>query len=532
MPGQDADIIIVGAGSAGCVLARRLSADPDLDVLLIEAGEPTASRTTRIPALFTETWRSDLDWAYTTASQDEMHDRTLYWPRGKTLGGSSAINAMIHVRGHPADFDHWADAGNDGWAYEDVLPYFKRSETYAATAGDQSAHGTSGPLQVTAQRSPRELSETFLEAAAASGYPRNSDFNSGSQAGFGLFHVNQKRGRRHSVADAYLKPVLERPNLTTLTGANVHRVLFDDGQAVGVTYEHDGGMREAGATEEVILSAGTIDSATLLLRSGVGPADHLDAVDIPTQVNRPGVGRNLQDHLFVPLVYETTTTATLDGADSLWNLPLNLARFYLRGRGPLTSNGAEAGGFLRTDSSLPAPDLEVLFIPAFFMNHTADNPTSGHGFTVGPILLDPDSRGRIRLDEDEPYGRPVIDPQYLTESTDVDRLIDGVRRAREIAQATPFDPVRGQELWPGTEVRTDEELATSIRERGHSLYHPVGTCKMGTDELAVVDDRLRVRGVDGLRVVDASIMPRIVAGHTNAATVMIAERAAGWIMAS
>lgn len=532
MSNRSFDYVIVGAGSAGCVLANRLSVDGDNDVLVLESGRPDDKREIRIPASIGDLAKTDVDWEFYTAPQSELNDRELYWPRGKTLGGTSSINAMIYSRGHPTDYDHWADLGNDGWGWEDVFPYFKRSEHATANDVDSEYHGSDGPLRVADQRSPRDLSRTFVSAAMEAGYERNRDFNGARQEGFGLFHVTQKAGRRHSTADAYLKPILDRPNLTTETGAHVTRVVFDGDRAVGVEYDQDGRSREVEATMEVILCGGAVNSPQVLMLSGVGPADHLREHDITVEQDLPGVGRNLQDHFVTYVVYEATTTATLDDADSLTRLPMNLANYLLLDRGPLTSNIAEAGGFIRTTEGLPAPDIEIAFIPAYMMNHGFDNPKTGHGFSLGAIQLRPESRGRITLRSTDPREEPVIDPQYLTEQTDRESLLEGVQRARQIAQTAPLDEYRGPEVWPGEDVQSEEGLLEHIRTNGHSVYHPIGTCKMGDDRMAVVDDRLRVHGTEGLRVVDASVMPTIIGGHTNAPTIMIAEKAAELITES
>jgi len=518
------DYVIVGAGSAGCVLANRLSADGD-SVLLLEAGNPDEQREIGMPAAYSELFKSEVDWEYYTEPQPELNGRECYWPRGKTLGGSSSINAMIYARGQSADYDHWADLGNDGWGYEDVLEYFKRAEHNER--GPSEYHGTGGPRNVADQQAPNELTEAFIEAGAAAGLPHNDDFNAGNQSGVGLYQVTQKDGERHSAADAYLKPVLDRPNLTATTGAQVTEVRFDGREAVGVEYVQDGsGSPETvAANEDVILSAGAINSPQLLMLSGVGPAEHLAAHDISVVHDLPGVGQNLQDHLQVKINYACEKPVSLEGADSLWNI----LKYLLLNRGPLTSNVAEAGGFTSVTQGTERPEIQFHFGPSYSVNHGFDNP-DGHGFWLGALCLRPESRGRITLQSADPFDDPAVDPQYLTEQADVEVLLEGLKLIREILQAEPFDEYRGEEVSPGADVQSEAELIEHIRETAASLYHPVGTCKMGDDEMAVVDDRLRVHGVDGLRVVDASIMPSITSGNTDAPTTMIAERAADSIL--
>ena len=432
---------------------------------------------------------------------------------------------MIYARGQPADYDHWAELGNEGWAYEDVLDYFKRAEHNER--GSSEYHGTGGPRNVADLEYPNELSKAFIEAGQAVGLPENDDFNAGEQTGVGLYQVTQKDGQRHSGADAYLKPILDRSNLTAITGAQVTRVRFDGREAVGVEYINDGSGTPitVDAGEEVILSAGAINSPQLLMLSGIGPADHLAAHDISVVDELPGVGQNLQDHLQVKINYACEQPITLDDADSLWNV----LKYLLLKRGPLTSNVAEAGGFTSVSEGGDRPDIQFHFGPSYSVNHGFDNP-DGHGFWLGALLLRPESSGRITLGSADPFDDPLIDPQYLTEGEDIETLLDGLKLVREILEAEPFDDYRGEAVSLGADVQSDAQLIEHIRETAATLYHPVGTCKMGTDELAVVDDRLAVHGVDRLRVVDASIMPTITSGNTDAPTTMIAEKAADYIL--
>jgi choline dehydrogenase-like flavoprotein len=516
------DYIIVGAGSAGCVLANRLTEDPKVKVLLLEAGGPDARKEVHIPVAFSKLFKTPCDWAYYTEPEPQLGNRGLYWPRGKVLGGSSSINAMIYIRGHRYDYDHWRDLGNAGWGYQDVLPYFRKSE--AQENGASEFHGTAGPLHVTNLRFVNPLSEAFVAAAGQCGYPRNPDFNGAQQEGFGLYQVTQFQGKRCSAADAFLNPARRRPNLTVRTGVQVFDIIFEKRRAVALSIQQGQGSTQERAEREIILCAGAIGSPQLLMLAGIGPADHLRSLGIPVTLHLPGVGANLQDHVAVPLVYECTQPVSLANAESV----KSLARYMCFKDGMLTSNVAEAGGFTTTSSSAPAPDLQFHFGPGYYVNHGFAK-FKGHAFTLGPTMIRPYSRGRISLRSSNPLDAPVIQANYLSDSRDGEVLLKGLKLARELAAAQAFAKYRGREIHPGAEAASDDGLRSHIAQYGETLYHPVGTCKMGSDDQAVVDSELRVRGVEGLRIVDASIMPTVPGGNTNAATMMIAEKAADLI---
>ena len=520
------DYIIIGAGSAGCVIANRLSEDPNVSVLLLEAGGPDDKQEIHIPAAFSKLFKTAYDWAYETEPEPQMNNRKMYWPRGKMLGGSSSINAMMYVRGNRQDYNEWAELGAQGWSFPEVLPYFKKMENHEIGATDW--RGAGGPLNIAEQRSPNPLTTSFFGAAAEAGINKTDDFNGPHQEGVSYALLTQKGGKRFSTADAYLRPAMKRgPNLTVRTNVLAGRVLTEGTRAVGVEFQQNGKTEQERASREVILCGGAINSPQLLLLSGIGPAEHLKALGIDVVADLPGVGQNLQDHLASGVQYHCTQPITLANAEKMGNI-LN---FMLFKKGPLTSNVAEVAGFIKTKPDLPAPDLEILFAPAFFADHGFANPP-GHGYTIGLILLHPESRGTISLRSTNPADPPRIQPNYLSSENDLKLLIEGLKRCRQIGQASALAPYRGAEFLPGEEVKSDEELAEYLRSRAETIYHPVGTCKMGSDPLAVVDAQLRVVGVEGLRVADASVMPTVISGHTNAPSIMIGERASDFIKQS
>jgi choline dehydrogenase len=513
------DYVIVGAGSAGCVLAARLSADPGARVLLIEAGPSDDAPEIHIPAGMQALYKGPYDWDYTTTPQENAHGRGVYWPRGRTLGGSSSINAMIYIRGHRHDYDTWRDEyGCKGWGYADVLPYFLRAEDQQR--GESDYHGVDGPLRVEDLRFKHPLTRAWVESARAFGLPANDDFNGAEQDGVGHYQVTQRRGRRCSTADAYLRPALDRPNLTLATDALATKVLVENGRATGVRYVTSGREEDAVAQREVILCGGAVNSPQLLMLSGLGPADHLRSLGIDVVADLPSVGTGLQDHPIVPVMWHTPKTK------ALWE-GVNLRNFLLwqsLGRGPYASNVAEAGGFVRTSPGLPAPDLQYHILPTPYvrqgLTEAAERMISVFATTVAV-----ESRGTITLRSADPRWKPLIDPAYLRESADLRVLLAGVQQAREIAANRPFARISGGEAAPGEAA----DVTDWIRHEVVTLYHPTSTCAMGGTDDSVCDPELRVRGVDGLRVVDASVMPAVPRGNTNAPVIAIAERAADLI---
>ncbi|MXM66214.1 FAD-dependent oxidoreductase [Streptomyces sp. HUCO-GS316] len=509
------DYIIVGAGSAGCVLAARLSEDPDVRVLLVEAGPADDAQEIHVPAAFSKLFRTKYDWDYLSEPEPGLGGRRRYLPRGRMLGGSSSMNAMIYIRGNRRDYDSWAAAGAKGWGWNDVLPYFLRSEDHHA--GASAWHGTGGPLPVNPGRSRSPLVDAFLAAAQQAGHPFNPDFNGPEQDGVGYYELTQRGGLRCSTAVAYLRPAIERPNLSVLTGVQCSRILLEGGRAVGVEVDRDGATHGLRCEREVVVSAGAYNSPQLLMLSGIGVADELAALGITPRVNLP-VGENLQDHPHLAVVHLTDTESLLTAENSE-----NLRLLETEGRGPLTSNAGEGGGFFRTDGGLDTPDVQIHAVPSMFHQEGLGAATD-HAFHIGAVLLAPTSRGKVTLRSALPSAKPRILHNYLSTEEDRATAIRALRLVLNIVEQPALRKHRRADfLTPPSDSDTD--LLAYARRELQTLYHPTSTCAIGP----VVDDELRVHGVAGLRVVDASVMPTVVRGNTNAPTIMIAERAADLI---
>jgi len=530
------DYVIVGGGSAGCVLANRLSADPDVSVCMLEAGPADWNPLIHIPiGVIGLMWSKMFNWAYYTAPQKHLNGRKIFWPRGKTLGGSSSINAQCYTRGNAWDYDHWAELGNRGWGYREMLGYFRKSESFEAGANEY--HGGSGGYNVTKPRHVNPLNNAFIDSAVACGYQRNEDFGGATEQGFGLYNVAQENGRRCSNADAFLHPVADRDNLTVITRARAHEVLVEGKRATGVTYKKGvfGGKRVVKARREVLLCGGAINSPQLLLLSGIGPRAEIEAHNIPMMHELAGVGRNLQDHLDVSVIdIEKTRLSIRLGPKFLFlEAPKAIYQYFAQGRGQLTSNVAESGGFASTGDNPDMADLQFHFIATIEQDHGHNlwNTIKHYGYTLRVCDLRPKSRGHIGLNSAKPGDDAYIDPNYLDHPQDLAQLIKAVRIGRRIMRTDPLGQHRERELEPGNGYGEDDaSIEAFIRQRAETIYHPVGTCRMGHDDQAVVDDRLRVHGMQGLRVVDASIMPTLVGGNTNAPVTAIAEKGADMII--
>ena len=518
------DYIIVGAGSAGCVLANRLSENPDCSVLLIEAGSKDWHPFIHMPAGIAKLVNiKSLNWNYHTEPEPHLNNRRMYWPRGKVLGGSSSINAMCYCRGHKKDYDLWSSLGNKGWSFEDVLPYFVKSENNQRITNDY--HGNNGPLHVSDLKHHNILTDVFLKACQENGYNLNNDFNGKRQRGFGLYQVTQHNGSRDSSAHAYLSPIKQRDNLTVWTKSYAQKIIIEKNHAKGVEVIKSGKLHKVIANKEVLLSGGALNSPHLLMLSGIGDAQELQSHGIKAKHELKGVGKNLQDHLDVCLVQECNQNITYD---KLNELKAGLQYLFFKS-GPGTSNAAEAGGFLDTniskndDDTQQWPDLQFHFVPAILDDH-GRNRIKANGYTLHMCYLRPESRGHLQLASSDPKQPIKIYANYLSESKDMAQMKKGFEIQREIFSSSAFDEYRDPEMFPGNDVQSDKDIEDFIRKKAETIYHPVGTCNMGNDESAVVDNSLKVHGISNLRVIDASIMPRLISGNTNAPTMMIAEK--------
>lgn len=514
------DFIVIGGGSSGCVVAARLSENKNIRVLLLEAGKKDTNWKLKVPAAFFKTFKTSLDWDYETIAQPFLNNRKLYVPRGKVLGGSGSINAMIYIRGHKEDYNEWAAEGNTNWSYEKVLPFFKKAENNKDLNGENI--GKNGPLQVCNLSDPNELTYKYLEAAQANGLKNVDNFNTGcEQECSGIFQCTQLNGVRSSPSKAYLQPIKNRENLTILTGAKVLKILIENKKAVGVKVALKNGIQEFFAEKEIVLSAGAFNSPQILMLSGIGGGNTLKNLGIECIHDLPAVGQHLQDHPVVPLIYRCNKNITLDTAENL----SNFLKYIFYRKGALTSILAEGGGYWRTDKNLAAPDIQYHFGPVFFVNHGFTRPP-GNGFSLGTILVKPKSRGNVALKSSDPDEKPLINPNIFADETDLEKLTAGFSLSQKIMNAEPLKPYKQAYFMPEKELTDIDEIKEYIKANTEALYHPVGSCRMGTEETGVTNQELKVYGIENLRVVDASVMPSVTRGNTNAPSIMIGEKGA------
>jgi choline dehydrogenase len=531
------DYIVIGAGSAGAIVAARLAEDSDVRVLLLEAWGSDRTTFVRKPGMISlvhqvKQLKQKFDWGFTTVPQPHMNGRSIPYTRGKVLGGSSSVNGMLYLRGHRENYDGWAASGCTGWSFEEILPFYKKLENHED--GETEYHGAGGPIQVT--RHPADqispVSNAFVRAASkVCGIPIGDDFNAENQNCASMYQMSSSNGVRSGTAEAYIQPTLQRPNFSVEMRALVHRIVVENGRATGVEYEQPGGVTVASAKREVIVSGGVIGSPQILMLSGIGPADQLRQHGIDVQLDLPGVGKNLHDHLFVPLTYRSPTSLHRGTAAHFFG---GMLKEYLFGNGWFGRTVFEGGAFIKSHDSAPIPDIQVHTLPWGYPTPNQDGPERpemdmGHCLTVMPTLIYPKSRGEVLLTSKDPNQVPHIDPHFLEEPEDVQLFITAIRKCREICEHPELAEHLREELSPGAQCSTDAEITEQIRLRATTVYHPVGTCKMGVDEMAVVDPTLKVRGIDGLRVADASIMPQVIGGNTNAPSMMIGERAAALV---
>ncbi|WP_413452539.1 choline dehydrogenase [Georgenia phoenicis] len=525
--------VIVGAGAAGCVLANRLSADTSNRVLLLEAGATDWHPLVKIPAAFSMLMGGSANWIFDTAPQQHLENRSMFLPQGKGLGGSTSVNAMLYIRGNRLDYDEWAELGCDGWSYEDVLPYFTVHERNERLADEY--HGIDGELNVADQVQTNPMSKAFVRAAQEVGIRRTDDPNGASQEGVFFHQVTQRNARRESASTAFLRPVLKRPNLTVVTGAQVSKILIEDGRATGVRYTRKGVETVAHATSEVIVSAGAINSPKLLLLSGIGPADELKAAGVDVVHDLPGVGKNLRDQLEVYITREAAHPVTYSGENRWHRAALHAIEYGLYRTGPATATITEAGAFINSSDKVRSPDIQLHFLPAYVVwkdGARSAEKIPGHGVTLLACNVRPTSSGSVTITSPDPSAPPVVDPNYLATPEDMEVAVEGFKAMRRVFDAPAFRGLLKEEKLPGKSVQTDEEIRSFIKKWGKTDYHPVGSCKMGVDDLAVVDPELRVRGLEGLRVIDSSIMPTIISGNTQAPAMMIGEKGAALVLGS